>query len=355
MEYTFSYREKNGGVCLILSYKVGTKWRQKTKQGFKNQREARRYQDELLAQVKESEGLTDDASLKNISLKAFFPIFARDKKEYLAPNTLKNYVIALKKINELANVPIKDLTVASITNALLKIDGKTSTRTAYLRCISPVLEHAKTVYKIIPQNPAKEIKLPQSKEPTVLRAFTKEELARLLDLVSYNDAYKLIITIATNTGMRFGEIYGLPWDAINWFNKTITIRQQYTLIGSNTYGIGACKTRNSNRTIPASPVVLKALEAWRDKKPIEITGTVFPLQKGHSVQTELGRVIRRNFPGRSIHALRHTFATLLLSSTGDINLVAHILGDTVATVSKVYVNYTEDINRIAAKAIGNLY
>lgn len=49
MEYTFSYREKNGGVCLILSYKVGTKWRQKTKQGFKNQREARRYQDELLA------------------------------------------------------------------------------------------------------------------------------------------------------------------------------------------------------------------------------------------------------------------------------------------------------------------
>ena len=82
MEYTFSYREKNGGVCLILSYKVGTKWHQKTKQGFKNQREARRYQDELLAQVKELEGLTDDATLINITLQQFLPIFMRDKKEF---------------------------------------------------------------------------------------------------------------------------------------------------------------------------------------------------------------------------------------------------------------------------------
>lgn len=89
MEYTFSYREKNGGVCLILSYKVGTKWRQKTKQGFKNQREARRYQDELLAQVKEQTGLTDDVSLKDISLRAFYRIFYRDKKELLSANTLK--------------------------------------------------------------------------------------------------------------------------------------------------------------------------------------------------------------------------------------------------------------------------
>ena len=45
---SFSYREKNGSVCLILSYKVGSRWRQKTRQGFKTQREARQHQDELL-------------------------------------------------------------------------------------------------------------------------------------------------------------------------------------------------------------------------------------------------------------------------------------------------------------------
>ena len=74
-----------------------------------------------------------------------------------------------------------------------------------------------------------------------------------------------------------------------------------------------------------------------------------------SAHKQLSRIISTNFPGRSVHALRHTFATLLLSETGDVSLVAHILGDTVATVSNVYLNYTEDIHRVAAKAIANLY
>ncbi|WP_296330364.1 hypothetical protein [uncultured Acidaminococcus sp.] len=44
-----------------------------------------------------------------------------------------------------------------------------------------------------------------------------------------------------------------------------------------------------------------------------------------------------------------------MSKTGDINLVAHILGDSVETVSRIYVNYTEDINRAAVRAINDLY
>ena len=74
-----------------------------------------------------------------------------------------------------------------------------------------------------------------------------------------------------------------------------------------------------------------------------------------NIHVKLNRIIRTHFSGRSIHALRHTFATLLLSETGDINLVAHILGDTVATVSAVYVNYTDDIHQRAADAMAGLY
>lgn len=49
MEYSFSYRERNGSICLVLSYKIGNRWKQKTKQGFKTQREAKKHQDELLS------------------------------------------------------------------------------------------------------------------------------------------------------------------------------------------------------------------------------------------------------------------------------------------------------------------
>lgn len=355
MEYTFSYREKNGSVCLILSYKVGARWRQKTKQGFKTQREARRYQDTLLAQVKQTAGLTDDIRLKDISLRDFFPIFARDRKTALAYNTRKNYYDGIVSLGPVADIPIRDLSTADITNALLKGNCKPSTRKSRLRFITPVLEHAVKMYNIIKVNPAKGIKLPQDKTPKALRAFTREELTQLLKMLEPWPIRHLMVTIGAGTGMRFGEIAGLPWTAINWQKQTISVHQQYALTGPKTYGISLCKTVHSNRTVPASPTILKALAAWQKSQPMTITGTVFPLDRVLPARTAINTLIRKEFPGRSFHSLRHTFATLLLSGTGDINLVAHVLGDTVATVSAVYVDYTEDINKIAIQAIGNLY
>ena len=57
MEYHFSTREKNGSICLILSYKVNRKWRQKSRQGFKTKKEARAAQDDLLEKMVYNEKL----------------------------------------------------------------------------------------------------------------------------------------------------------------------------------------------------------------------------------------------------------------------------------------------------------
>lgn len=355
MEYHFSYRNKNGSICLILSYKIGKKWRQKTRQGFKTQREARQHQDELLAEVKRSEGLTTDVRMKDMTLRQFFELFYRDKKDFLAYSTIINYRNAVESLRVVADIPLRELTTADILNALLSQDVTVGTKKAKLRCISPVLEHALKVYKIMAVNPARGIALREERGPKVLRAFTREELSQLLDLLEPEPLCRLITILAANTGMRFGEIAGLPWNAISWTDQTITIRQQYANIGPRKLGITPCKTRNSNRTIPASSVVLKTLADWKKAQPLNLSGTVFPLDEMQNVHVKLNRIIRTNFPGRSIHALRHTFATLLLSETGDINLVAHILGDTVATVSAVYVNYTADIRQKAAEAMAGLY
>lgn len=355
MDYHFSHRTKNGSICLILSYKVGKKWRQKTRQGFKTQREARQHQDELLEEVKRSEGLTTDVRMRDMSLRQFFDIFYRDKKDFLSYNTILNYRNAVESLGAAADIPLRELTTADILNALLIQDVTVGTKKAKLRCVSPVLEHAVTVYKILAVNPARGIAFRDERGPKVLRAFTRDELSRLTDLLEQEPICRLVVILAANTGMRFGEIAGLPWDAIGWTAQTITVRQQYTNIGPGKLGITPCKTRNSNRTIPAPPVVLKALAGWKKAQPLNLLGTVFPVGQMSNIHVKLNRIIRTHFPGRSIHALRHTFATLLLSETGDINLVAHILGDTVATVSAVYVNYTGDINQRAADAMAGLY
>lgn len=355
MDYHFSYRTKNGSVCLILSYKVGKKWRQKTRQGFKTQREARQHQDELLEEVKRTEGLTKDARMRDMTLRQFFEVYARDKKEALAYTTLVNYRATVRMLGDVADIPLRELTTADILGALLRPEVKTTTRQAKLRNISPILEHAVKVYKIMRTNPARGITIPSDRTPKQLRAFSREELARLLKLLEDKPLCRMVAFLAANTGMRYGEIAGLPWAAVNWAEQTISVYQQYTNLGPYEMGIGPCKTRNSNRTIPASPAVLKALADWKNTQPLNLSGTVFPLNHMRTVHNRINKIIRENFSGRSIHALRHTFATLLLSETGDINLVAHVLGDTVATVSAVYVNYTADIKDRAAKAIANLY
>lgn len=91
MDYHFSYREKNGSVCLILSYKVGSRWRQKTRQGFKTQREARQHQDELLVAAQKEIGTTLDKTLKAITLRQFWAIFKRDMQGRLTYGSILAY------------------------------------------------------------------------------------------------------------------------------------------------------------------------------------------------------------------------------------------------------------------------
>ena len=52
MRTTTTYRKKNSGWQVIISFKSGTRWKQKSKQGFKTKREAKEYEEELIKSIK---------------------------------------------------------------------------------------------------------------------------------------------------------------------------------------------------------------------------------------------------------------------------------------------------------------
>ena len=56
-----------------------------------------------------------------------------------------------------------------------------------------------------------------------------------------------------------------------------------------------------------------------------------------------------------MHDFRHTYATRLLSSGMDIKTVASLLGDTVATVERMYIHYTYEIRAKAAEDINRIF
>jgi len=48
MQYNFTIRKKDKGYQIIVSYKDGIKWKQKSKQGFATQREAKLYGQKII-------------------------------------------------------------------------------------------------------------------------------------------------------------------------------------------------------------------------------------------------------------------------------------------------------------------
>lgn len=355
MEYTFSTRMKNGSVCLILAYKVGKKWKQKTKQGFRTQREARAYQTELLHQAEKEAGLTFDPTLKDISLRQFWPIFKRDREKELSYTSIQSYRACLKRMDPILDTPIKDLAMPMILNQLNALPVAVATRNLTLRALKIILQHA-VLYKIIPENPARIIKQISSREKQPLNAFTVKEVSKILSHFQgrKNRAHYLVLLIAARTGLRIGEILGLTWDAIDFRRNQLRVTQQWGQIGRGKYGLKPCKTANSVRSVPAPAEVMDELRKYKQGTPLQLNGLVFSPKGMHALTVNLNLWLRKHY-GRSLHSFRHTFATLLLSRTGDINLVASVLGDTVAIVSKTYVNFTQDIRDKAAESIADLY
>lgn len=351
MEYRFSYREKNGSICLILSYKVGRRWKQKTKQGFKTQREARRYQDELLEQAREEVGLGPaDPDLKKVTLRQFWELFARDRRSNLTYNTIKSYRSGLLAFKSILDIPIVDLTPAAVVNALHQIPTSPASVNYSLRVLKIILDHARVIYHLIGVSPARDIKQIKDARVRQLRAFSREELDRLLSTLKAlpNKAAYLAALIAAGTGMRYGEVMGLTWADIDSLHQTVSVTKQWGLVDRGKYALKPTKTKNSVRTIHISSTILSALRTWKKQQPLSIDGRIFGGIDAHNFSNYINDYIQRDFPGRSFHSFRHTFATLLLEATGDVNLVAAVLGDTVATVSETYLDYTQDIRDRAA-------
>lgn len=339
MEYTFSTREKNGKICLVLTYKVNGLWKQKTKQGFKTRKEAKRYQDKLLAKAEKDAVLRPDPEMEGITLGEFLPIFLRDRREELTYTTRISYRNAVRRLTGLLDKPVERITTPMVMNALGKLHVSVASRNLSLRALKLVLKHAK-LYRIIAENPARPVRQLSSKDAQDIRAFTRQEVQTLLDHYSKhpNGMYYMFVLIGARTGMRIGEIAGLTWNNIDMLHRRITVDKQWGRIDKGHFGLKPCKTQNSNRTIPVPMELIDALAKWQSSQPLQITGMVFNPSRLRTVMNQMAVYIADNFPGRSFHSLRHTFATLLLSETGDINLVAGVLGDTVATVSSTYVN-----------------
>jgi integrase len=183
--------------------------------------------------------------------------------------------------------------------------------------------------------------------PQSMDYLTEVEMTRLLS-DNVEPQWRLMALCALRTGMRVGELC-----ALNWTNVDFE-RQQIAVCHSVSKGRLCSPKSNKTRYIPMADDLYAALSQARRK-----TGTVFPPTEGgyltHSMTRKaLVRMCKRT--GLRIigwHALRHSFASCLVSRGISLYVVQQLLGHSNVTTTMRYSHLAPSTMRDAVRFFPN--
>ena len=359
MDYNVNYRKKDKGIQVIVSYKVGNKWKQKSKQGFEDsrlgKRKAKEWAENTIQELKELD--TANIDMMDITFKDFYNMYISDHKANLSPNSLVGYNYAfnsVKDLHKLEMAKIKKIDIQRIFDNLKLSNNSKYTLLARIKCM---FNSAINEYEIINKNPCVSIKLEKTKTREK-RALTQDELKDLLSKLKTNKTIRAYITsvLASKCGLRLGEILGLTWDKIDFKKREITIDKQWNILDkkNNIYGFKKLKSHNSYRTIPVSAEVIDILKEYKANYPISITGRLINIKSSNSYSNVLIKIYRRMGYDISVHELRHTYTTNLIANGIDFKTAAMLIGDTVDMVMKVYSHVNKDMMNKARDIINTI-
>ncbi len=188
--------------------------------------------------------------------------------------------------------------------------------------------------KLARQNPAASIRAPRSqrKLPQTIDA---DAIGTLLDIPTDNPIAvrdKAIMELIYSSGLRLAEITGLGWDQVDVAGGMVTVR-----------GKG-----NKTRMVPVGRVAAQALTDWRREQTGWSgfgTDVVFTSRSGkalsrRAIQQRIQHWARyQGLPQRVYpHLLRHSFASHLLESSGDLRAVQEMLGHSDISTTQIYTH-----------------
>lgn len=360
MDYKISFRQKDGGIQAIVNYKDHTgKWRQKSKQGFTKQRDAKRYADKMLEDLKENFELTKDMTIEyeGITFKDFFMVYVKQKEIQNELSTIKNLEYAAKKFAKLDSIKLEDiksLHVQDCVNDMVKEGLTLSSIKTYLKNIKTLFNYAIDPHKLISENPVRKILIPEDKQDEKIKALTISELNELLSKIN-NEKFYIATLIASKCGLRASEILGLTWDCVDFKNSLITVNKQWKEISRGQHGFGAVKKKNSNRDVPMPPHVIKELKKYKKRGITDLNNRVVIYSSTDNFSRVASNHYERAGFNITLHDLRHTYATMLVANGVDFKTVAKFLGHDIEMTLKVYSHVTDDMINKATGIVNQIF
>lgn len=216
--------------------------------------------------------------------------------------------------------------------------------------------------ELITTNPASLVRMPKLHEKEIIR-LDMDEVATLLDQVEagdkltkkelqYHEKTKVrdlaIMTLLLGTGIRVSEFVGLNMNDIDYKNNRIKVRRKggyeaFVYFGDEVHEALAAYHEQRRHIIPENGHE-EAMFLSMQNKRITVRAVENLVKKYTSHVTTMKKI--------TPHKLRSTYGTNLYKESGDIYLVADVLGHKdVNTTRKHYAAIEEERGRIASKLV----
>lgn len=302
----------------------------------------------------------DELKNKTMFPEVNFKVFADNWYELNIKNanisdTTKNdykYYLYSNIIPYFKNFKLCDITEDDCQRFLNKYVGYSKANVSKIRMtLRRVLRKAQK-QKLIGENPAEDIVLPQVTEGK-RRPITDEERALILKQVPKHYAGAMVLTMLC-CGLRPAEIRRMEWDWIDFENSILTVGKSKTKAGTG-------------RKIPMPPQLVKALQEHKAKNLneqyvfVRCKNPSLPMDENafyhawHNFKREMdianGAKIYRNQIIESTLAedlepylLRHTFCTDCQAAGVPINVAKELMGHSdISVTAKIYTHMVDEV------------
>lgn len=343
---------------------VTGKRRQKSKGGFKGEKEAWAACRKMIQKLEEGYSVDNENMPYGDFLYIWLEEYAKSK---LKPTVydINKVVIETRIIPELGNIKLKDLTPLRIQRYYNKLLEEYSSD--YVKSIHAIV--SKTLrqafkWDMLPSNIMDKVDPPRVKKKE-MSIWTIEQCQKFLE-TSRDHNMHIVFSLAIYTGMRRGEILGLRWKDIDFENKTISVSQTLSWRPSEGVVFQDTKTSNSNRSVSVPDILLADLKERRrivneakikNRKDYPDNDLVCTLANGEPIKPRymlehFSKLTKKaELPKIRFHDLRHSHATMLISLKVHPKVAAERLGQTTSMFTDRYAHVIESMQKEVAASI----
>jgi len=218
---------------------------------------------------------------------------------------------------------------------------------------------------LVPRNVTEAVKAPKQSRKEI-PALTREQ-ARVFLEAAKGDRLETLYVLAIHTGLRQGELLGLKWDDVTLDRGTLQVRR--ILSAAKDGPIFTTPKNNQGRSVRLTVQAVQALRdhrkrqvedrlrragLWQDHGLVFTTLVGTPLNRHNVFSRSFKPLLRRtSLPDIPFHALRHSFATLMLAGGEHPKVVQEMMGHSgIRVTMDFYSHVLPDMQKGAVDRLG---